>query len=162
MKLTIINTGGTFNKTYNPIKGILEVRKDSFLLEKMLENLHNVDVKVENIISKDSLDMDDNDRKILLECIKNSGENIVIIHGTDTMDISAKLISENIKNKKIVLTGAMIPISISKTEAILNFASAIGFLNADVKNGVYISMHGCVTCFDKIKKDKIQGKFLKI
>ncbi len=28
-KITVINTGGTFNKRYNPITGELEVPKDS-------------------------------------------------------------------------------------------------------------------------------------
>lgn len=162
MKLTIINTGGTFNKIYNPISGLLEVRKDSFLLDDVLKILYNIELEVKNIISKDSLDMTDSDREILVDCIEKSGENIIIIHGTDTIDISANFIYQKVKNKKIILTGAMIPMSIDKVDGVVNFASAIGFLNADIKNGVYISMHGSVAEFNKIKKDKIKGKFLNI
>lgn len=162
MKLTIINTGGTFNKIYNPISGLLEVRKDSFLLDDVLQILYNVELEVKNIISKDSLDMTDNDREILVNCIEKSGENIIIIHGTDTIDISANFIYQKVKNKKIILTGAMIPMSIDKVDGLVNFASAIGFLNADIKDGVYISMHGSVVEFNKIKKDKNKGKFLNI
>jgi L-asparaginase len=49
------------------------------------------------------------------------------------MDLTAKYLDEKIKDKTIVLTGAMLPISINKVEATLNFSQAIGFLNSNVK-----------------------------
>ena len=160
MKITLINTGGTFNKRYNPIKGELEVPKDNLALDEILQCCYNIDFEVINIISKDSLQIDESDREFLWETIKNSSENIIIVHGTDTIDITAKFLDEKIKNKKIVLTGAMVPMSIKKVEATLNFAQAIGFLNADIKNGIYISMHGCVSSYSNLLKNKELGKFL--
>ena len=91
---------------------------------------------------------------------KLENENIIIVHGTDTIDITAKYLSDRIENKKIVLTGAMVPMSIKKVEATLNFAQAIGFLNAKISNGIYISMHGSVKNYKNIVKNKLLGKFL--
>ena len=161
-KITVINTGGTFNKRYNPLSGELEVPKDSIALDEIISYCYNIDFEVLNIISKDSLEMNDADREFIVKTIKNcKNENIIIVHGTDTIDLTASFIDENIKDKTIVLTGAMLPISINKIEATLNFASAIGFLNANIKNGIYISMHGSVKNYKKLIKNREIGQFLE-
>ncbi|MFY9100318.1 asparaginase domain-containing protein [Aliarcobacter cryaerophilus] len=161
-KITIINTGGTFNKRYNPLSGELDVPKDSLALDEIISYCYNIDFDVLNVISKDSLDMSDADREFIVKTIKNcKNENIIIVHGTDTIDLTASFIDENIKDKTIVLTGAMLPISINKIEATLNFASAIGFLNANIKNGIYISMHGSVKNYKKLIKNREIGQFLE-
>jgi L-asparaginase len=160
-KITVLNTGGTFNKRYNPISGELDVPTDAVALEEIIKSCFNIDFEIINIISKDSLEIVNSDRDVLVEAIKAcTNDNIIIVHGTDTMDITAKYLDERIDNKKIVLTGAMIPISISKVEATLNFASAIGFLNASILNGVYISMHGAVKSYDRLLKNRSLGQFL--
>ena len=161
-KITVINTGGTFNKRYNPLSGELDVPKDSLALDDIISYCYNIDFEVLNIISKDSLEMSDADREFIVKTIKNcKNENIIIVHGTDTIDLTASFIDENIKDKTIVLTGAMLPISINKIEATLNFASAIGFLNANIKNGIYISMHGSVKNYKKLIKNREIGQFLE-
>ena len=161
-KITVINTGGTFNKRYNPLSGELEVPKDSLALDEIISYCYNIDFDVLNIISKDSLEMSDDDRELIVKTIQDSkNKNIIIVHGTDTIDLTASFIDENIKDKTIVLTGAMLPISINKIEATLNFASAIGFLNANIKNGIYISMHGSVKNYKKLIKNREIGQFLE-
>ena len=161
-KITVINTGGTFNKRYNPIIGELEVPKDSLALDEIISYCYNIDFEVLNIISKDSLEMNDDDRELIVKTIKNcKNQNIIIVHGTDTMDLTAKYLDEKIKDKKIILTGAMLPISINKIEATLNFSQAIGFLNANIENGIYISMHGSVKNYKKLIKNRELGKFLE-
>ncbi|MCT7530204.1 asparaginase [Aliarcobacter cryaerophilus] len=161
-KITVINTGGTFNKRYNPISGELEVPKDSLALDEIISYCYNIDFDVLNIISKDSLEMSDVDRELIVKTIKNStNQNIIIVHGTDTIDLTAKYLDERIKNRNIVLTGAMLPISINKVEATLNFSQAIGFLNANIENGIYISMHGSVKNYKKLVKNRELGKFLE-
>jgi L-asparaginase len=163
MNVTVINTGGTFNKIYNPITGELDVPTHSLALNKIIDTLHNVTLEVITILSKDSLDMTQEDRDIICKTIQNScNENIIVIHGTDTMDLTAQTLFKHISNKKIVLTGAMIPMSIDEVEATVNFSLALGFLNALVQNGIYIAMHGSVASFEKISKDRQQGKFLRI
>ena len=160
-KITVINTGGTFNKRYNPLSGELDVPKDSLALDEIISYCYNIDFDVLNIISKDSLEMNDDDRELIVRTIKNcKNQNIIIVHGTDTMDLTAKYLDEKIKDKTIILTGAMFPISINKVEATLNFSQAIGFLNANIKNGIYISMHGSVKNYKNIKKNRKIGQFL--
>lgn len=161
MKITILNTGGTFNKRYNPIKGQLEVPTDNIALDKIIKSCFNVEFDIKNIVSKDSLDFTQEDRKAILENIKNStSDKIIIIHGTDTVDLTAKFIDGKVEGKKIVFTGAMVPMSIDEVEATMNFSQAIGFLNAPIENGIYLSMHGSVIEYSKLKKDRSVGQFL--
>ncbi len=106
--------------------------------------------------------MSDVDRELIVKTIKDcKNQNIIIVHGTDTMDLTAKYLDEKIKDKTIVLTGAMLPISINKIEATLNFSQAIGFLNSNCENGIYISMHGSVKNYKKLIKNRELGKFLE-
>jgi len=158
----IINTGGTFNKVYEPISGELIVPRNNIAVESILRELPNISSDIEGIIFKDSLDMDDRDREELYRVVRDSrDEKIVIIHGTDTMDISAKYIAQRINSKKVVFTGAMIPFSISPIEATANLSMAISSLRY-LDYGVYISMQGVVLPFDKIKKDRRVGIFREI
>ena len=161
MKITVLNTGGTFNKRYNPITGQLEVPSDNIALDKIIKSCFNVEFDIKNIVSKDSLDFTQEDRKAILENIKNStSDKIIIIHGTDTVDLTAKFIDGKVEGKKIVFTGAMVPMSIDEVEATMNFSQAIGFLNAPIENGIYLSMHGSVIEYSKLKKDRSVGQFL--
>ena len=159
--IEVINTGGTFNKRYNPLNGELEVPNDFLAIEDILNKglCVNQQIKITQIISKDSLEFTKEDRKFLLETIQNSNSNkIIIVHGTDTMIKSAKFIAKNIKNKKIIFTGAMKPYEIEKVEAVANFMMAFGFIQ-NAKNGVYVSMHGVVERYDKIQKNYKKGVF---
>ena len=161
MKITVLNTGGTFNKRYNPILGQLEVPKDNIALDKIIKSCFNIEFDIRNIVSKDSLDFTQEDRETILENIINSeNDKIIIIHGTDTVDLTSKFIEDKIEGKKIVFTGAMVPMSIDEVEATMNFSQAIGFLNASIRNGIYLSMHGSVIEHSKLVKDRSVGQFL--
>lgn len=161
MKITVLNTGGTFNKRYNPLTGNLDVPNDNIALDKIIKSCPNISFDIKNIISKDSLDFTQEDRDFILENIKNStSDKIIIIHGTDTVDLTAKFIDGKIENKQIIFTGAMVPMSIDEVEATMNFSQAIGFLNAPIENGIYLSMHGSVIEHSKLKKDRSVGQFL--
>ena len=159
--IEIINTGGTFNKIYNPLNGTLEVPSNFSIIEEIIQKslFVNQKIKLTQIISKDSLDFIKSDRKLLLKTIQNSSTNkIIVIHGTDTMKKSAKFISKFIKNKIVIFTGAMKPYEIEKVEAVANLFMGIGFLQ-NGRNGIYISMHGIVEKWDKIEKDYNKGVF---
>ncbi|MGA1941154.1 asparaginase domain-containing protein [Arcobacter sp. YIC-310] len=161
MNITIINTGGTFNKRYNPIKGELEVPSDNIALDEILESCYNINFEVKNVVSKDSLEINNDDREIISKAIiESKNKKIIIVHGTDTMDLTAQYLNEKNIDKQIVITGAMVPMSIKKVEATMNFSQAIGFLNAPINNGIYISMHGVVTSYENIQKDRKLGQFI--
>ena len=157
--MLILNTGGTFNKRYNPLNGEVEVAYDNNAIETILEtNLSQYDLAA--VMYKDSLDMDMNDRKILANIIMESVDNsFLIIHGTDTMHETAEFLSTVFEDRKIVITGAMRPFEIDKIESSLNLGSSIGFLKAQEKNGVYICMNGYIEPWEKIKKNTLKGQF---
>lgn len=161
MKITVLNTGGTFNKRYNPLTGNLDVPSDNIALDKIIKSCPNISFDIKNIVSKDSLDFTQEDRDFILENIKNSSsDKIIIIHGTDTVDLTAKFLDGKIKNKQIVFTGAMVPMSIDEVEATMNFSLALGFLNAQINDGIYISMHGVVVEYFKLLKNRSLGQFI--
>jgi len=158
--ILIINTGGTFNKRYNPLKGELQVPDDSLALEGVLKYFYNLKYKIKNIIHKDSLDMNDADRKEIVKLIENSSsKKILIIHGTDTMDKTAQFLDKKVKDRCIVLTGAMVPFSINMTEATANISTAIGYILNCQNNGVYIAMHGLVDMHYRVFKNREIGVF---
>lgn len=161
MKLLIISTGGTINKAYDEISGELCVQNDEVVAKALcIHAKANMDVQIKSIIHKDSLEMTDDDRDELSSATANTdADNIIVLHGTDTMDKSAEVVAKNIKNKKIVFVGAMKPYAYEKDEAIFNFACAVGFLRSNPKDGVYISMHSLVLAYDEIYKDKTAGEF---
>lgn len=159
--ILIINTGGTFNKYYDSITGELVVDKSSKALDEILRHWLCA-FEIINIIGKDSLYFDDNDRKLLYSTIANTPKEtkIIIIHGTDTMEISANFLAKLHLPHSIVFTGAMVPFSINPIEATANLSSAIGYLQATNNPCVMIAMHGAILSYDCITKDKKNGKFI--
>jgi len=159
-KILLISTGGTFNKVYNPKNGELTIDKTSNAL-KEIASYWLCEFDVLNIIGKDSLEMSDHDRLELLAMISQSKyKKIIIIHGTDTMDLTAKYLDDAKLDKQLILTGAMIPYSINPVEATANFSSALGYLHCLNEDGVYIVMNGLFGSYQKIKKDRKKGKFI--
>jgi len=158
-KILIISTGGTFNKVYNPKNGNLEIDKSAQAL-KTIASKWLCEFEIQNIIGKDSLDMTNHDRLELLSTIHQANyQYIIIVHGTDTMDVTAEYLAESKLEKTIVITGAMVPYSIDPTEATANLASAYGYIHALEKNGVFIAMNGVMGSYEKVKKNREKSKF---
>ncbi len=158
-KVLIINTGGTFNKVYNPVNGQLEVDTKGDAL-RSITSKWGCEIVITNIIGKDSLDMSNHDRLELLATISQSDfHHIIIVHGTDTMDITAEYLNEGDLEKCIILTGAMVPYSIDPVEATANLCSAYAHINVIDQKGIYIAMHGIIDSYEKVKKDRSKGKF---
>ena len=159
-KILLIDTGGTFNKIYNPLNGELPVDITSVAL-RTIASKWLCEFEIINIIGKDSLHINNQDRLLLLATINLSEyRNIIIIHGTDSMHISAEYLDDGDLEKCIVFTGAMVPYSIDPVEATANLASAFGYLQTLNNNGVYIAMNGIFGSYDKIQKDRENGKFI--
>lgn len=156
----IINTGGTFNKKYDPLKGTLVIEKNNGIIKKILELYPYHSYSLEGIVFKDSLELIDEDRALILQYIQDcDDEHIIIIHGTDTMDQTANYIAPYIKDKVIMITGAMIPFSIDPLEAVSNIALCLGFFKNNPQKGTYICMSGLIEPFDNIYKNKVKGVF---
>ncbi len=160
-KILILNTGGTFNKVYNELLGHLEVSKNNDAIEKIIavSCRENLDITIKGVLFKDSLELTDLDRAVMLNEIKDF-QKIIIVHGTDTMDATALYLSSKVSDDKIiVLTGAMKPFSIEPIEPSSNLSLSLQFLQDERKSGIYIGMHGLVLEHHKLKKNRKIGKF---
>lgn len=156
--MLILNTGGTFNKRYNPITGELFVPSDNHAIETIVKRWV-ISSTIQGIIFKDSLEMDDSDRELLAQTIATAEEKVIIVvHGTDTMNKSAAKVAQMGLDKCVVFTGAMVPFSVDSIEATANLAMAIGYA-ANRENGVYIVMQGVMGSYDRVAKNKTVGIF---
>ena len=161
-KILIISTGGTFNKIYDPLSGELIVDNTSKAVNEIASKWL-CEFEIMNIIGKDSLEITNHDRLELLATISHSNyEYFIIIHGTDTMNITAEYLFDGDCEKCIVFTGAMVPYSIDPVEATANLCSAYGYINALGKSGIYIAMNGVMDVYEKVKKDRKLGKFIVV
>jgi L-asparaginase len=157
--MKILNTGGTFNKRYNPLNGDMEVTYDNYALEAMMKDFLNP-IDMAGVLYKDSLEFTMDDRKMLANIIHADEEKVfVMIHGTDTMEITAEFLEAIFDDRIIVLTGAMSPFEIDAIEASVNFGLSVGFAKACEKNGVYLCMNGEIQPFGKLVKNRSVGKF---
>ncbi len=158
MAIKIFVTGGTFDKEYDEIEGKLFFR-DTHLLEMLRLGHCKVDVDIRTLMMVDSTTMKDPDRAIIVENCRNAEEErIVITHGTDTMVETAKRLGETIKDKTIVLTGAMIPYRFGSSDGLFNLGSALAFAQT-LPHGVYISMNGRFFNYNNVVKNKKIGEF---
>ena len=158
MSLRIIATGGTFDKSYDPLTGAL-VFVESILPVAIARARVTLPVSFEPLLALDSLDMNDAHRaQILSACERSPENNIVIIHGTDTMRETAQVIGAAGLKKTVVLAGAMVPYRIESSDALFNlgFAFAAAQLSAP---GVFVAMNGQLFAWDRVQKNKTAGVF---
>lgn len=158
MTIKILITGGTFDKEYRELTGELFFRNTH--VSSMLElGRAKIDVKIRTLMLIDSLEMTDNHRKIILEKCRNAKEDkIIITHGTDTMAETAKFLGQNIENKTIILTGAMIPYTFGSSDGLFNLGSALAFAQS-LPRGVYVAMNGKYFYWHNVRKNKETGVF---
>ena len=158
MAVRIFITGGTFDKEYNEITGQLFF-KDTHMLELLEKGRCKVPVEIRTLMMVDSLEMTDGDRSLIAhQCHSCEETQIVVTHGTDTMSETARVLAEKIKDKTIVLTGAMIPIKFGSSDGLFNLGSALAFAQA-LPAGVYVAMNGRYFTWDKAHKNKSTGEF---
>jgi len=160
MKITFIQTGGTIDKDYPKTTKGYAFEFGEPATRRILEKLNpSFEYEILTACQKDSLEITDDDRQHLVDLIKeNDSIRIVITHGTDTMIETAKFIFPKIKNKVIVLTGAMRPEQFSNSDAPINVGGAIAATQT-LQAGVYLFMTGILKSFDEIKRDMETGKF---
>ncbi len=162
MKIKVLATGGTLDKRYNPLNGELIFSQTS-INELIKQSRNTVKIDLEILMLKDSLEMNDEDRKIISQaCIKSEEKHIVITHGTDTMVESAQTIAKSIASDKIVvLLGAMVPYQFKQSDALFNFGCAITAVQI-LSPGVYITMNGQVFDYREVQKNRTIGEFVAI
>lgn len=158
MTIKIFVTGGTFDKEYDEIEGKLFFR-DTHLPEVLKLGHCKVELDIRTLMMIDSINMKDTDRAIIVQNCRNAEEErIVITHGTDTMVDTARLLGAAIKDKTIVLTGAMIPYRFGSSDGLFNLGSALAFVQT-LPHGVYVAMNGRFFTYDNVVKNKQLGMF---
>ena len=156
--IRIFVTGGTFDKTYDELGGRLSF-EDTHVPEMLRLGRSRVDVTVRTLMMLDSLDMSDHDREVIAGHCAACGQTCILVtHGTDTMVETAAVIARSVKDKTVVLTGAMIPYAFGSSDGLFNLGSAISFVQV-LPPGVYIAMNGEYFRWDGVRKNRETGVF---
>jgi L-asparaginase len=156
--IRIFVTGGTFDKTYDEIHGRLAF-DDTHLPEMLRLGRSRVEVSVRTLMMIDSLEMTAADRELIVRnCVQCDESRIVITHGTDTMVDTAGALAKGVREKTVVLTGAMIPYEFGSSDGLFNLGSALSFVQV-LPPGVFIAMNGQHFEWNKVRKNRQTGVF---
>ncbi len=158
--IQVFITGGTFDKEYNFITGELYF-KDTHMHDMMDRGRCSLPTDIKTLMMIDSLQITDTERQIIAyNCRQSPHDNIVVTHGTDTMTETGQyLLDQNIDDKTIVLTGAMIPYAFgSSSDGFFNLGAAIAFAQV-LPFGVYVCMNGRYFNVNEVEKNRSTGYF---
>ena len=160
MDILILITGGTLDKVHDTATESLTFRKNrKSHMSELLKIGRSHLPRQEVILMKDSLNMTEADRELILKSILAAHEHhIVLTHGTGTMENTAQYLDGKIGNKTVVLTGAMRPFSLGKSDAGFNMGGAIVAAQT-LTAGVYGVMNGRVFKANALRKNTKRGRF---
>lgn len=161
MRIRIFTTGGTIDKIYFDAKSEYEVGEP--LIGEILRDANvTFDFRVTKIFQKDSLDLTDADRALIVDHVQRADDRrVVITHGTDTMVRTAKAVDAAVENKVVVLVGALNPARFRSSDALFNIGFAMAAVQA-LEAGVYIAMNGQIFAPDRVRKDRAANQFREV
>jgi len=156
----IIITGGTLDKVHDTLtEGLGFEPSQPTHMEALLKQGRCQFPSWQVLMKIDSLDMNDKHRKLIADAVLAAETDAIIItHGTGTMGITAKYLSNCIMGKTVILTGAMRPYSLGQSDAAFNVGGAI-IAAQSLPFGVYGIMNGRVFTADKLHKNTETGRF---
>ena len=160
MDILILITGGTLDKVHDTATESLTFRKNrKSHMNELLKIGRSHLPRQEIILMKDSLEMTEADRELILKAILAAPEHhIVLTHGTGTMENTAQYLDGKTENKTVVLTGAMRPFSLGKSDAGFNIGGAMVAAQT-LTAGVYGVMNGRVFKANALRKNTKRGRF---
>ncbi len=145
-------------KAHIELEGRLHFR-ETHVPEMLRLGRSRLPVVVETLMLKDSLEMTEADRAQILEACRSAPEErIVITHGTDTMELTARTVGAAGLSKTIVLTGAMVPYTFGSSDGQFNLGSALAFAQA-LALGTDVAMNGRCLRWDDVRKNRSSGVF---
>jgi L-asparaginase len=165
MHVHLITTGGTIEKVYSEQSG--QVENVSAQINRYLQTLRLPQLKVDvtPLMNKDSLEMTDEDRDIVLVVVRARAAEapVVITHGTDTMVETGKLLKAKIGPLRypVILTGAMAPLGFEGSDGLQNLTESL-FAARVLKPGVWIVMQGQYFDVENVRKDREASRFVAI
>src|SRR5262245_9829511 len=158
MRVAILTTGGTIEKRYDEADGSLRNRESP--LAEILRGLRLPDLEYQHfsIMSKDSLEMTDEDRAVILHSVADAiltADAVIVLHGTDTLAKTGEVLHQGLRDLRIpvILTGAMRPFEFRDTDAFQNMTEALLACRL-ASPGVYVAMHNKVLRFPGVEKDR--------
>ena len=164
-RIALISTGGTIEKTYDELSGVLANHVS--VLDVMLASLELRGVEVQRIglLNKDSLEMTAADHTLIAETaaqLARETKGVIVVHGTDRLAASDERLVEiaGTPASPVVFTGAMRPYELRSTDALQNLTEALIAVQL-VPPGVYVAMHNQVLAFPGVIKDRHAGTFVK-
>jgi L-asparaginase len=165
-RIALISTGGTIEKTYDELSGVLANKVS--VLDMMLASLELRGVEIQRIalMNKDSLDMSSEDHTLIAETahrLASETSGVVVVHGTDRLAASGDRLVElsGTPASPVVFTGAMRPWELRSTDALQNLTEALVAVQI-LSPGVYVAMHNQVLKFPGVVKDRDAGTFIKV
>jgi len=160
MDILILITGGTLDKVHDSLtESLIFGSGNKSRVSNILKTGRTDHPRVKTLMQKDSLDMTEDDRALILQTVLGAPQNrIVITHGTGTMEQTAKYLDGKVGEKTIILTGAMRPQSLGESDAGFNLGGAV-IAAQTLKSGVYAVMNGRVFEAQNVSKDTKLGRF---
>jgi len=163
--IVLISTGGTIEKTYDELAGVLSNQVS--VLDVMLGSLRLDGVALRRLVlmNKDSLEMTAEDHELIATVALREAETcdgIIIVHGTDRLAETGHCIhgAEPSPAVPIVLTGAMKPYVMRTSDAMQNLTEAMLAVQLAAP-GVYVAMHNKLLPFPGVRKDRDGGTFVR-
>jgi len=165
VRIRIIATGGTIAKTYDEADGSLRFTRP--MIEHLVSELRLPDLEItyHHLLSKDSLDLTDADRRLILDTVLEAVAHfdaLLIVHGTDTLTITGELLCSTLQPPRfpVILTGAMRPYEFRDSDALQNVTEALMACRL-MPAGIYVAMHNRVLRFPGVIKDRQALTFSK-
>jgi len=161
----LLSCGGTMEKIYSERTGSVENIEDKVVRYLDRLRLPETHVETTRLMNKDSLDMTDADRHIVLDAVRTKlserAAPIVITHGTDTMVETGMCLKRSLPELSvpIVLTGAMTPLGFENSDGLQNLTESL-FAAHLLPAGVWLVMHNNVFPIDAVRKDRTLARFV--
>ncbi len=163
-KIYVVATGGTIEKVYSESSGTVRNADSKIDRYFRLLRLPDIDVDITHLMNKDSLEMTDEDRGLVLGTVREKLRDpapVVITHGTDTLVETGCLLQESLPELSvpIVFTGAMTPLGFEGSDGLQNLTEALMAARI-LPAGVWLVIHNQVFPIGRVRKDRQAARFV--
>ena len=162
MKVRILVTGGTFDKDYDEIGGKLYFA-ETRVPEMLALGRCGLEVDVQTLMLIDSLEMTDADRRRIVEaCQATPSDRIVITHGTDTMELTARALGQAGARQDHRAHGGHDPLHLRRARTVCSIWAAPSPSPSRCQPGTYVAMNGRYFLWNNVRKNRELGFFEEV
>ena len=164
-RIAVVTTGGTIAKTYDPHRATL--RNCRQVVAEIVQSLRleGAEVRYIDLMHKDSLDIDDDDRELIVGKVAQaalSHDAVIVTHGTDTLPATADALWANNPHPPVpvILTGAMVPYVVQGSDGGQNMTESLIAARL-LAPGIYVVVHNRVLPVPGVCKDQDSQTFVQ-